>query len=51
MKALKNVAISAKIIAAMQSGLDLQQAFDSVLGQGAYIKLAHEVYDELRAKA
>ena len=51
MQALKNAAISARILAAMKAGMDIQQAFDSVLGEGAYMKLAHEVYAELRARA
>lgn len=51
MEALKNAAISAKIIALKNSGMTLQQAFDAVLGEGAYMKLAGEVYDALRAKA
>ena len=49
MQALKNAAISAKILAHMQSGMELREAFDAVLGQGAYSKLAGEVYDTLRA--
>ena len=51
MQALKNAAISAKILINVQAGMTLQQAFDAVLGDGAYIKLAGDVYDELRAKA
>ena len=51
MQELKNAAISAKIIAHMNAGMTLPQAFDAVLGEGAYMKLAGEVYDELRAKA
>ena len=50
MQALKNAAISAKILAAMQAGMTLEQAFDAALGEGAYLKLAGEVYDELNAK-
>lgn len=47
---LKNAAISAKIVAAMQdNGGDIVKAFDAVLGDGAYMKLAGEVYDTLRA--
>ena len=51
MQALKNAAISAKILAHMQAGKTLEEAFDAALGAGAYAKLAGEVYDELRAKA
>lgn len=50
MQALKNAKISAMIIAKMQEGLDIREAFDAVLGEGAYMRLAGEVYDALRAK-
>lgn len=49
MQALKNAKISAMIIAKMQQGMDISEAFDAVLGEGAYMKLAGDVYDELRA--
>lgn len=32
-------------------GMTLPQAFDAVLGEGAYAKLAGDLYDALRAKA
>ena len=51
MQALKNAAISAKILAHMNNGMTLPEAFDAVLGAGSYAKLASEVYHELRAKA
>lgn len=51
MQALKNAAISAKIMEKMHAGMTLPQAFDAVLGEGAYLKLAGEVYDQLKAKA
>jgi len=51
MEALKNAAISAAIIAHRNNGMSLRDAFDAVLGAGAYSKLAGEVYDALRAKA
>lgn len=51
MQAIKNAAISAKILANIANGMELQAAFDAVLGAGAYAKLAGEVYDELKAKA
>jgi len=50
MQALKNAAISAQIMTNVQAGMTLAQAFDAVLGEGAYSKLAGEVYDALRAK-
>jgi hypothetical protein len=51
MEALKNAAISAQIMSRVQAGQPLREAFDAVLGQGAYTKLAGDLYDGLRAKA
>lgn len=51
MNANKNAAISAKILSNIHAGMTLQQAFDAVIGNGAYAKMAGELYDELRAKA
>lgn len=50
-QALKNAAISARILALKNAGMPLRQAFDAVLGEGAYSKLVGDLYDELRAKA
>lgn len=51
MQALKNAAISKMIVAEMaRNGGDIRAAFDEVLGEGAYLKLAGEVYAELRAR-
>ena len=49
MEALKNATISAQILALRAAGLSLREAFDAVLGDGAYSKLAAELYDALRA--
>ena len=46
-----NAKISAAILANIQSGMTVRQAFDAVLGGGAYSKMAGELYDALRAKA
>lgn len=46
-----NPKISAAILAHVASGKSLPEAFDAVLGAGAYAKLAGDVYDALRAKA
>ena len=46
----KDPIISAKILAAMASGMELQAAFDSVLGEGAYTKLASDLHDAMNAK-
>lgn len=51
MEALKNAAISAAIMAHRENGMSLRDAFDAVLGEGAYAKLASDLYDALRAKA
>lgn len=51
MNTIKNAAIGAMIKAAYAAnGGDIEAAFDSVIGQGAYKKMAHEVYHALRAK-
>lgn len=51
-KGLKvNAKISAAILANVAAGMTLPQAFDAVLGEGAYAKMAGELYDALRAKA
>lgn len=46
----KNAEISRRILAAVASGMDLQAAMDSVLGDGAYAQIAGEIYDSIRAK-
>jgi hypothetical protein len=50
MNELKALAIGAQIFQQILAGKTIPQAFDAVLGNGAYLKLAGEVYDELRAK-
>lgn len=48
----KHQQISAKILQEMQAnGGNLRAAFDAVMGEGAYMKLASDLYDALRAKA
>lgn len=47
----KNAIISARILADVANGKTLAQAYDAVFGEGAYLKLAGEIYDELRARA
>lgn len=42
--------ISFQIIALMGSGADLRTAFDAVLGEGAYDKMASEIWEELRSR-
>lgn len=46
---LKNKTISEMIQNVMlYENLDLPQAFDKILGEGAYKKLANELYDALQ---
>mgnify|MGYP006337312719 CR=1 FL=1 len=40
--------ISAAILANIAAGKSVKEAFDAILGNGAYEKLAGEVYDTLR---
>lgn len=46
-----NAQISARILRRVQAGMDIRQAFDEVLGQGAYERMAGDLYDAIRAKA
>ncbi|MDR6389182.1 hypothetical protein [Paraburkholderia phenoliruptrix] len=47
----KNQIISARILAEVAKGKTIDQAIDAVFGEGAYLKIAGELYDALRAKA
>ena len=47
----KKQAISAQILLLQSKGATHQQAFDAVLGQGTFKRVADELYTELRAKA
>ena len=44
-----NAKISGRILVLVQAGFTLPEAFDEVLGAGAYLKMAGEIYDALRA--
>lgn len=44
-----NAKISAAILAHVASGKTLPNAYDAVFGAGAYVKMAGEMYDALRA--
>lgn len=46
----KNQSISLRILALVKNGMPLPQAYDTVMGQGAYMAIAGEVYDALRVK-
>lgn len=48
---MKNAQISAAILANVAKGMDLPAAYDAVFGAGAYVKMAGQMYDALRAKA
>lgn len=45
----KNVVISAIIKTLVDAGMAVSEAFDAVMGQGAYVKMAGNIYGELRA--
>ncbi len=47
----KNAAISALILAEKAEGLSIREAFDRVLGVGAWDRLASDLYDTLNAKS
>lgn len=40
--------ISARILAEVAAGKTVVQAYDAVMGEGAYLKLAGELYDAMR---
>ena len=46
-----NSKISARILVLIGGGMTLKAAFDAVLGQGSYDKLAGEIYTALRGAA
>lgn len=46
----KNAVISAMIVAKMNQGMDIRQAIDAVLGEGMYMKIASDVYHQLRGE-
>lgn len=46
-----NAKISAAILLNLKNGMSLPEAVDAVLGAGAYMKIAGELYDALRTKA
>ena len=43
--------IRARILAHLAAGKDIREAFNAVCGEGAYERLAREVYTTLRARA
>lgn len=44
-----DIAIMERIATAFAHTADMRAAYDSVMGAGAYDKLAGEVYDQMRA--
>lgn len=44
----KTQAISAMILAGVANGKTISESFDAVIGEGAYVKFASELYDEIR---
>lgn len=47
----KQTVIDVVIGTLVKAGADVADAVDAVFGEGAYKRLAHQVYDQLRAKA
>ena len=45
-----NEIISTRILALVASGMPLPAAFDAVLGEGAYLKMAGEIYESMVSK-
>lgn len=43
-----NATISLRILVLVSQGMELKEAFDAVLGGGAYEKMAVEIYETLR---
>ena len=44
-----NAIITTRIVAQIQAGKTINEAIDAVFGPGAYIKMAGQIYDALRA--
>lgn len=42
--------ISRRILALVAAGSTVQQAFDAILGAGAYARLASDLYDQFRVR-
>jgi hypothetical protein len=47
----KTIVINTAVAMLVKSGVDLETAFDMIVGEGAYKKLAGDVWTALRAKA
>ncbi len=47
----KNLVISVALKMLVDAGAAVDEAFDSLLGEGAYSRFAGQVYDALRARA
>jgi hypothetical protein len=45
---IKQQAISALILAEVAKGRTIQEAFDAIIGEGAYAQLAGEVWEALQ---
>ena len=43
--------IYARLLVLLQAGMTMPEAFDMVLGAGAYAKFAGDLYDALRGQA
>lgn len=47
---VKNAKITALLVGLMRAGVPVRDAFDLVLGAGAYERMASDLYDALRAR-
>ena len=47
----KNAQISATIVALVNAGASVAEAFDMVFGKGTYVVFVSNLYNELREKA
>ena len=47
----KNTVLTYAVGTLVKSGVDIKDAMDAVFGEGAYMKLAEQVYHQLRGEA
>lgn len=47
----KNTVLTVAVGTLVKAGVDIKEAIDSVFGEGAYMKLAGQVYHQLRGEA
>lgn len=47
----KNTVLTVAVGTLVKAGVDIKEAMDAVFGEGAYMKLAGQVYHQLRGEA